>query len=92
MDSANVMARGTRARRVKRATCDRWPVAERREDIDAALETAVERVRVAEDRFVDAPLGTSVKVEQAYAVEQRAEDVEELATQALEVKDEAPPG
>jgi hypothetical protein len=82
------MATNPRARRVKGGTCDGCCVGEQRDDIDAALDTAVERVRVAEDRFVETPDGTPAKVAEAYAVEQRAEDVEELATQAVEASEE----
>ena len=52
--------------------------------IDEALETAVERVRGEETRFLEEPPGTPASVARAHRVEQRAEEVEELATEAVE--------
>lgn len=66
-------------------------MAERPEEIDAALDTAIERTRDAEGRFVETPLGTSDSVEAAEVVEQRAEEVEELATEARSASEELAP-
>jgi hypothetical protein len=63
---------------------------EPRKEIDAALDTAVRRVREAEGQFVETPVGTDDFVERALQVEQRAEDVEELASDAVDVSDEPP--
>lgn len=68
----------------------REPMAEPREEIDAALDTAIRRVREAEDQFLDTAPGTESAIERALEVEQRAEDVEELATDALELSDDVP--
>ena len=61
---------------------------EDRETIEEALETAVDRTREAEQRFIEEPRGTPKAVERAYDVEQRAEEVEELATDARERSDD----
>lgn len=65
-------------------------MAEPQEEIDAALDTAIQRVREAEDQFLEESPGTEAAVVRALDVEQRAEDVEELATDALELSDDVP--
>jgi hypothetical protein len=59
-----------------------------RKTTEAALDTALERVRDAEARFVETPVGTGESVELAFDVEQRAEDVEELAATARDQSDD----
>jgi len=61
-----------------------------RDGIDRALDSAVARVRSAEDRFLDQPAGTPEAVDLAHEVEQRAEDVEELASDARKLSVDSP--
>jgi hypothetical protein len=70
--------------------CDRPGVGNERDDIDEALDTAVDRVREAQEHFLDAPAQTEERFDAAIDVEQRAEDVEELASEAVEHSDDPP--
>ena len=60
-----------------------------REDVEDALDTAIERARSAEERFLDTP-APEERAEVALDVEQRAEDVEELATDARSLSTDSP--
>jgi hypothetical protein len=66
---------------------DGTAVAERREELDRALLTAVEHTQDAQQALVEEPPGTPRSVELADGVEHGAEDVTVLATEAREVTD-----
>jgi hypothetical protein len=55
---------------------------ERPDEIDRALQTAVEHVEEAQVGLIDEPLGSSRSVEFASKVVHRVEDVDVLATEA----------
>jgi hypothetical protein len=83
---AVVTGPGMTATPAQAGACDRRTVAEKPEEVDAALDTAVDRVRDAEGRFLETPLESGAKVVEASVVEHRAEDVDVLARQARDLR------
>lgn len=62
------------------------------DELNEALEVAVEHTREAQDAFVDEPPGTPRAAELADDVEQRAEDVDVLASEVrVTTEEEAGP-
>jgi hypothetical protein len=53
-------------------------------NLDHAIETAAERAREAEERLTQTPVESPDVVDEAHAVEHRAEDLEILAEEAAD--------
>jgi hypothetical protein len=64
---------------------------DKRPEIDAALETATERTRDAEERLIDEPIESPAIVPRARIVERRAVDLHLLAEEAADPASERPP-
>ena len=56
---------------------------QKREELDHALEVAVEHTKEAQGALIEEPAGSSRSVELATDVEQRAEDIDALASEVL---------